>query len=237
MAGWIGYFIMVPMVYVAAAVFVLGILARGMRLLASPRHPFPLRLYPASRSAPLRALQDTFLMPQVRAHAPLFWVFLILFHVAFLFLILGHLDLIPGIHLMPPDSVHMLGYGFIGLTVTLATFYFLLRRMRGTLREISVLGDYLLLLLLILLFLTGDTISWANSWNPDGFVIGKVEFGDYLQSLLSFSFANPRDLLPGSHYIVVVLHVLLANLFLILFPFTKIMHTFFALPMNRLRRL
>ena len=67
-------------------------------------------------------------------------------------------------------------------------------------------------------------------------MLGKAEFGEYLQVLADFSFENPRDVLPGSHYVVVVLHVFFANLFLIVFPFSKIMHTFLAMPMNRLRR-
>ena len=175
-------------------------------------------------------------LAQARRHTPLFWVFLMLYHVAFALLILAHLDLIPGIRIMDPESPHMLGAGAVGVALTLAVLFFLLRRMSGAVREISTLGDYLLLLLLLFVFLTGDMMSWANSWNPDGFVITKQDFGGYLQILVDFSFANPRDVLPGSHYIVIVLHVLLANLFLIVFPFTKIMHTFFALPMNRLRR-
>jgi len=236
MTDTIYFVILVPMVYLAVAVFLSGIGLRIAQVLAAPRHPFPLRIFPSPRAASLTALYDTFLMPQVRKHAPLFWVFLILFHAAFLLLILGHLDLLPGINLMPPDAPHMLGWGAVGAVLTVAVSYFLLRRMKGPVREISVLGDYLLLLLLLFLMLSGGMISWANSWNEAGFVISKQDFGLYLESLVRFTFENPRDLLPGSHYIVVVIHVLLANLFLMALPFTKIIHTFFALPMNRLRR-
>lgn len=238
MADTIYFLIMVPMVYLAVAVFVIGIIARVARILASPPHGATLRVFPARKGSCLWALADAFLMPQARKHTPVFWVFLMLFHLAFLLLILGHLDLIPGVGLMPADSPHMIGWGAVGVAVTLAVFYFLLRRMQGPVREISTLGDYLLLLLLLFLMLTGDTISWANSWNQanGGFVISKQDFGAYLASLLRFDFASPRDLLPGSHYIVVVIHVFLANLFLMVLPFTKIIHTFFALPLNRLRR-
>ncbi len=236
MGSAISYFILVPMVYLAALVFVVGVAFKAIALLRAPRHSAPLRVYPRPKAPALAALSDTFLMPQIRSQNPVFWFFLVIYHVGFVLLILGHLDLFPGITIMPEESVHMVGNGFAGVAVTLSVLYFLLRRMRGGVKDISVFGDYLLLLLLLFLFLTGDTISWANSWNEDGFVLGKVEFADYLQILTKFSFESPRDALDGSHYIVVVLHVLLANLFLMTFPFSKVMHTFFAMPLNRLRR-
>lgn len=232
----VAYLIMVPMVYAAVAVFLIGCVVRLARVLAAPKVPHTLRVFPVRRAAPLLALYDTFALPTVRRHQPLLWACLMLFHLAFLLLILGHLDLFPGIHLMPADSPHMLGWGAIGAVLTAAVLYFLVRRFGSPYREISVPSDYLLLILLFLVFLTGDTISWGNSWNEAGFVITKQDFGRYLASLADFSFANPRDLLYGSHYVVVVLHVLFANLFLLFFPFSKVMHTFFALPLNRLRR-
>ncbi len=236
MVDKISYLIMVPMVYLAVALFVGGILYHAVRWVAGPRHPSTLRIFTGRRSSRLGAVADALLMPQVRRHAPWFWVFLLIYHIAFLLLILAHLDLIPGVGIMPAGSKHMLGAGAVGVAVTVSLIYFLLRRFRGPVREISVFGDFLLLLLLLFTVLTGDTISWANSWNENGFVLGKAEFGEYLRGLLTFSFADPHEVLYGSHYIVVVLHVLLANLFLMLFPFTKVMHTFFTVPLNALRR-
>jgi len=236
MADKIYYVIMVPMVYLAAVVFCGGILYHGLRWLTGRRHPSTLRIFSGRRPSRLAALYDALLMPQVRRHAPWFWVFLLIYHIAFLLLILAHLDLIPGVRIMPEGSKHMLGAGAVGVAVTISLGYFLLRRFRSPVRDISVFGDYLLLLLLLFTALTGDTISWANSWNEAGFVLGKAELREYLKILTDFSFANPRDVLYGSHYIVVVLHVLLANLVLMLFPFTKVMHTFFTVPLNALRR-
>lgn len=236
MTDRIFYFVMVPMVYLAVAVFVLGIIAALVRIYAAPKYANPLHTFPRRRGGGWWALQDTFTMPQVRRQAPLFWIMLMIYHLAFLLLILAHLDLIPGIHLMSPDSAHMFGAGSVGVAVTLSLLYFLFRRLRHPTREVSAFGDYLLLLLLLFTCLTGDTISWANSWNPDGFVLGKEDFGNYLRILLDFSFENPRDVLPGSHYVVLVLHVALANLFLMIFPLSKFMHTFLAMPLNRLRR-
>jgi len=234
--GWLSYFIMVPMVYAAVAVCVVGCAAKLIALAAAPRHPHTLRVFPVRRPAALYALADAFGMGPVRRQQPVLWVFLMLYHAAFALLILAHVDLIPGLRIMPAGSRHMLGSGAVGVALTLSVLYFLIRRFRSPVREISVPADYLLLLLLLFLFLTGNTISWANSWNPDGFVMGKEDFRAYLGGLASFSFGDPRDVLTGSHYIVVVLHVLLANLFLMLVPFSKVMHTFLSYPLNRLRR-
>lgn len=230
------WFVMVPMVYLAVVVLVAGVIARFVVILRAPAQPFSLKLHPAAKRPGLAALRDTFAMPQVRAHAPLFWVFLMIYHVAFLLLIVSHLDLFPGVNVMPSASKHMVGWGAVGVAVTLSTFYFIVRRFRGENRKISVPADYLLLLLLLFTFLFGDFMSWSNSWGARGFVMTKQDFAGYFDLLARFSFADPRAVLRGSHYHFVVIHVLLANLTLIVLPFTKVIHTFFSMPINLLRR-
>lgn len=230
------YFIMVPLVYIAVAVLVIGIIAKIVALLRSPAPAYTLRTFPQKKHPVLSALGDTFGMSALRKHKPLFWFFLMMYHIGFLLLILGHLDLFPNIHIMPAQSRHMLGAGAVGLAVTIPTFYFLFRRFKGQERQISVPADYLLLLLLLFIFLLGDMISWGNSWTANGFVMTKNDFRNYFGILSSFSFTDPRTVLHGSHYHFIVLHVLLADLFMMVLPFTKIVHTFFSLPLNLLRR-
>ena len=151
-------------------------------------------------------------------------------------LFLAHIDLLPQVNIMSADSDHMIGNGAVGAILTICVVYFLFRRFRSPIRELSVAGDYILLFLLFCLLLSGDVISWANSWSESGFVLTKQDFGQYLDGLVKFSFADPNEVLSGGHYSVLVTHVLLANLFLIVAPFSKIMHAFFAVPMNMLRR-
>jgi len=237
MVDKIFYFIMVPMVYLAFAWCAIGILWKVVSIMRLPKQTHTLKIFPDKSAAGLRAVLETFAMPSVRRHQPVLWFFLGVFHLGILGLILSHLDLLPQINIMPAESKHMLGNGAIGVAVTVSVLYFLLRRFRTPIREISVPADYLILFLLFLIFITGDTRSWANSCNPDGFVMTKQDFGAYLNSLAHFTFANPRDLLTGSHYVVIVIHVLLANLLLLSLPFSKIMHTFFAVPLNLLRRI
>ena len=98
------YVITVPMVYLALAWLVLGVIARIVMVLRAPAHPHTLKIFPERKAAPLVALWESFTMPTVRKNKPLFWVFLMLFHLGFGALILSHLDLLPQISLMPKDS-------------------------------------------------------------------------------------------------------------------------------------
>jgi nitrate reductase gamma subunit len=130
----------------------------------------------------------------------------------------------------------MIGSGAVGVAVTIPLIYFLVRRLRSPNREISVFSDYLLLLLLLFLFLFGDMMSWGNSWSAHGFVMTKQDFSKYFDGLVRFTFTDPRAVLPGSHYHFAVIHVLLAEVLFVVLPFSKIMHTFFSVPINLLRR-
>lgn len=240
-SGWsafvsaLEYFITVPMVYLAIA-FCLAAVAVKVARMARARPPYSLALYPEARKPLLASLGDALGMRQVRRRKPVFWLFLMAFHAGLALLVLGHLDILPAFNLVDPESRHMLGKGMVGLLVTVPAFYFLGRRFRGMDRQISVPSDYLLLLLLIFTMLLGDLMSWGNSWTPNGFVMTKADFALYFDGLARFTFANPRAVLPGSHYHFVVLHVLLANLFFVILPFSKIVHAFFSIPLNAVRR-
>jgi nitrate reductase gamma subunit len=240
--GWalffnrIEFFITVPLVYIALVFCLVMIVLRLAAIFRAPPPPYSLKIYPASDKPGLAALKDTFGMPQVRRHKPMLWFFLAIFHLAFLLLILGHLDLFTGISLLPETSKHMLGAGLVGVFVTLPLFYFLFRRFRSPVREITVPADYLLLILIIFLALFGDLMSWGNSWTATGFIMTKQDFGVYLDGLARFTFADPRQVLSGTHYHFLVIHVLLADLFFIILPFSKVVHAFLAMPINLLRR-
>jgi nitrate reductase gamma subunit len=223
-------------VYLAVLALVAGVVWKITVVLRSPVQSYPLTLYPAAKWRTLSAFRDAFGMHQIRQHKPFFWIFLIIFHLSFLLLILAHLDLIAAFRMLPAASKHMVGAGNVGVAITVSVIYFILRRFRSPVRELSTPGDYLLLLLLLFIFLLGDMMSWANSWGAHGFVITKKDFALYFDRLARFTFTDPRALLHGSHYHLVVLHVFLANIFLIVLPFTKVVHTFFTIPINLLRR-
>jgi nitrate reductase gamma subunit len=243
MADKLWYVVMIPMVYLAFAWFIVWIVIKIIEIVRTPNLAPTLRIFPEGKNSrdspghPLAgAVWDTFTMPSVRRLNPVLWVFLCIFHVSIALLILAHLDLLPQAHILSATSEHMIGNGAVGIAVTVSILYFLFRRFRTPVRELSVPADYLLLILLLAIVVTGDIMSWGNSWAESGFVITKKDFGNYLNSLVRFSFTDPRQFLTGSHYAVVGVHVLLANLFLIVLPFSKVMHVFFAVPLNKLRR-
>lgn len=229
------YIILVPMVYAAFAVFLLGTGIRLVKLFLEPG-PGTAPIYPNQRRGWLWAMHDTFLLPTVRRHNRVLWVFLMLFHVAFLLLIIGHLELIKEFQIFQiiPHAV-FLGKGIVGLLLSVALLYFLFRRFVSPNRDLSVPEDYYLLILLFLVVFFGSQMDWARTWF-DYSELAVTDYRAYLTSLLILKPDLPTSILFSGHSFMFVLHVFFANIFLMFFPFSKVMHSFLALPMNKLRR-
>ena len=230
------YIILVPMVYVAFATFFVGTAVRLIKIFREPSHPATLQVYPEKKPRWLWALHDTFLFPTVRRHKPLLWVFLMAFHICILLLILGHLELfgeIETLQLIPHEV--FLGQGLVGLIASIALLYFIFRRFISPVRELSVPEDYYLLILLFLVVLFGSQMDWARRWYlyED---LSVDQYREYLSSLLFFKPYLPAEVTDTGHSFMLVLHVFFANLFLMFFPFSQLMHSFLSLPMNKLRR-
>ena len=230
------YIILVPMVYVAFAIFIIGTIVRLIKIFKEPKHPTTLQIYPEKKLKWLLGLLDTFLFPTVRRHKPLLWIFLIAFHICILLLIVGHLELFGEIDFLQiiPHEI-FLGEGFVGLITTLALLYFLFRRFLSPVRELSVPEDYYLLILLFLVVLFGSQMDWARRWYYYD-TITVDQYREYLSSLLYFKPYLPAELTESGHSFMLVVHIFFANLFLIFFPFSQLMHSFLSLPMNKLRR-
>jgi len=229
------YIVLVPMVYAAFGIFILGTACRLIRIFRSPTHPSTLQVFPERKPRWLWALHDTLLLPTVRRHNPVHWVFLMVFHLAFLLVILGHIELFAEIPLFQViEHEVFIGKGFVGLTLSVVLLFFLFRRFHSPYRELSVPEDYYLLILLFLTVLFGSEMDWARRWyDYDGLMVG--DYRDYLLSLVQFK-PDISFVSYGGHAFMLVVHVFFANLFLMIFPFTKIMHSFFSLAMNKLRR-
>ncbi|NOQ95480.1 MAG: hypothetical protein GQ555_02555 [Desulfobacterales bacterium] len=78
-------------------------------------------------------------------------------------------------------------------------------------------------------------MDWARRWYDYG-NLSVVEYREYLSSLLYLKPHLSSDLTSSGHSFMLVLHVFFANLFLMFFPFSQVMHSFLSLPMNKLRR-
>ena len=224
------------MVYVAFAVFLVGTVSRLIRIAGLPVYAPTLQIFPKKGSGWVLALYDSFTLPTVRKHNPLLWVFLTLFHICFFLLIIGHLELIARIDAFQVIAHEIfLGKGFIGLILAIALLFFLFRRFVSPNRDLSVPEDYYLLILLFLTVIFGSEMDWARRWYGYS-EITVQDYRAYLFSLLILKPALPEAITGSGHSFMLVLHVFFANLFLIFFPFSKIMHAFLALPINKLRR-
>jgi nitrate reductase gamma subunit len=158
------------------------------------------------------------------------------FHICLLLLLIGHLELLAdfAVFQVIPHEI-FLGNGFVGLILAVCLLYFLFRRFVTPVKDLSVPEDYYLLILLFLVVIFGSEMDWARSW----YEYGEMEVADYRTYMLSLVVLKPE--LPYSttfsgHSFMLILHVFFANLFLMLFPFSQLMHAIFSLPMNKLRR-
>ncbi len=231
------YFIMIPMVYLAVATFVLGLLVKFIIVLSSPK---PAGTYAVFPKRPLRfigAVGEAFIVPVAFRKDKLFWLMIIAFHGAFLLLFLGHLELIREFIFLQiiPHKV-FLGAGFVGIVLIVSVLYFLFRRFTSPWREISVPEDYLLLLLLFLTFIFGSHMSLASRYGIAGFDIPLDAYREYLSSLFTRNPAISQGIIASPHYVLVVLHVFFANLFLMLFPFSKMVHSVFIFAAQLIKR-
>jgi len=230
------YLVLIPMVYIAFTVFVLGTALRLVKIFRGPSAPGKLQIYPEKRSKWLWAAYDTFLFPTVLRRKPSLWVFLMLFHIAFILLIIGHLELIKEFAFFQIISHEVFpGKGFIGLTLSICLLYFLFRRFSSPVRELSVPEDYYLLILLFLTVFFGSEMDWARRWYYYD-TISVDSYRGYLFSLITLKPELPYEITSSGHTFMLVLHIFFANLFLIFFPFSQVMHSFLSLPMNKLRR-
>ena len=229
------YLILVPMVYLAVMVFVVGIIGRIVALLRKPKFAPPLEIYPKKQPVWLWTIIDAFLLPTVFKHNRALWTFLMIFHICFLLTIIGHLELITEmawIQVIGHDI--FLGKGLVGLLMAIALLYFLFRRFVSPTKELSAPEDYLLLILLFLTVIFGSEMDWARRW----YFYEEMEVESYRAYLSSLLLLRPEigDVSPSGHSFMLVLHVFFANLFLMFFPFSSLMHAIFTIPLNKLRR-
>ncbi len=230
----INYFIMIPMVYIAFAVFIGGLVFKIALAFSSKRIKGTLGIYPQTGNKLAGILKDSLFFPMIYDKERIFWLMLIFFHCAFLFLFLGHLELVSEINLLQiiPHDI-FLGSGAVGIIMMITTLFFLFRRFHTPYREISVPEDYILLIILFFCILFGSILHLSSQYGSySGLVAIAVEdYREYLYGMLTLNPELPYRLSLAPHFVILALHVLFANIFLMLFPFSKMIHsvfTFFA---------
>jgi len=231
------YFVMVPMVYIAFATLILGILFKFMLVVFSPPIPGALGIFPRKLPKPLGVLKDSFLVPAAWRSSKIFWLVIMAFHLAFLLLFIGHLELIKDFKIIQVISHEVfLGAGWVGIVLIFTTLYFLMRRFGSPVRQISIPEDYILLIVLFLTFIFGSHMHLAARYSESGFDIQVGDYRAYLSSLFAFKPIIPEEISESPHYILLVIHIFLANLFMIFFPFSKMIHSVFVFFAHKIKR-
>ncbi len=236
---WFSYLAAGLMVYVAVGIFFSGMTYRVYQWLSAPRGRFRTGVFPKPRSSGTRWLKvtmDSFIFPDAMSHDRWMWLFTVLFHLGLLGAFVGHLRLI---HEFTPlmsalgergmDQLSLLGGGVMGIALIVALSFYLLRRLTPPYKEMSILEDYLLLILLILIVVMGNHMRFAGNVHTN-------DYRAYVQSLLNLKPAFSPALADSSIKSALVFHVLFVNLLLIYFPFSKLVHVIATFPANLVKR-
>lgn len=231
------HFVMVQMVYIAAAVFICGIIFKTAVVFLSPKFKGSLTAYPEKIPGTAGVITEALTVPSALKKSPVFWFFIILFHLSFTLLFIGHLELISEFKILQIWKHDVfLGAGFVGVSFLISVFYFLFRRFSSPWREISVPEDYVILLLLLLTAIIGSHLHLAARYGVAGFDVDLTLYREYLSSLFAFKPVIPDGISGSPHYVLIALHIFLANLVLIMLPFSKIIHMVFAFMSLNLKR-
>lgn len=231
------YYVMVHMVYIAVAVLFGGLLFKLAVILFSKKFNGSLATYPQKVPRPVGVVAEALFVPSAWSKAKVFWFFIIMFHAAFFLLIIGHLELIKEFKVFQiiPHTI-FLGKGWIGIIVIISVLYFLFRRFKSPWREISVPEDFFILLLLFITSVIGSHLHMGERYGMAEFGVNADLYREYFSSLVAFKPVIPEGISLSPHYVLVSLHIFLANLVLMMLPFSKMVHMVFAFLSLNLKR-
>jgi len=149
-----------------------------------------------------------------------FWAITWPFHVSILVFVLGHFRLFVDftwlwnlLRLTPQqvDLLSLVGGGVAGTVFMLGLLALLMRRFMMPVRSISMPSDYFLLLLFLAVAVTGNYMRFFMH-------IELEEYRSFFSNLFHLRLGEPLE------NMIFVLHFLLVQLFLIYFPFSKLVH-------------
>jgi nitrate reductase gamma subunit len=223
MGYWFVWFVSNVLPFVTAGVFFVGLVYRVAQWRRRPPASVSLRVPPEQRGV-TRTLREivteivTF--RRVFRGSPALWVVSWLFHLSILIFVVGHLRLFFDfswlwnlLHLTPEqvDLLSLIGGGTSGTLFLLGLVALLVRRLRMPVRSLSVPSDYLLLLLLLGIAVTGNYMRFLMH-------IELEPYQAFFSNLFSLRFGVPVD------NPLFVLHFLLVQVFLLYLPFSKLVH-------------
>lgn len=216
------FFVLGILPYVTVITFVVGM---GYRFHVWSRAPQPgaITLFPApnpGRAAFYSVLRESFLFPGLFKGDRVLWLVAWVFHVTLAFIAIGHVRVFtdfPGLWAalgIDADSMSAVSGGVAGILITVCAVVLIARRMAIVrVREVTNPSDYLALLLIASILVTGNLMRFGVHFD---LAITR----EYFASLATFSVTSAS--LPQSS--LFVLHFLLAQVLIIFIPFSKILH-------------
>lgn len=217
--------------YITIVVLVGGMIYRIVKWYKMPS-PGKLTLFPApppGSGLVIGILKETFFLRTLFKSDKVLWAGSWAFHIMLLLLLVSHLRLLGsfsrswrvlGIDDATVGTMSTALGSVAGLIIMMTGIFLLIRRLALTrVRQISLFADYLILILLISIILTGYYMRF-NIYLPVDLPVAYCdlyEMRDYVAGLLTF---NPR--LPSSS--LFLFHFLLGQILLMCIPFSKIMH-------------
>jgi nitrate reductase gamma subunit len=227
-------------VYLALAVFIVGMAWRIREWMTTPRSPIPLGMFPKPKTKSgrfFKMLKDTFIAPQSARIEPAMWIAAMAFHIAALGAFVGHLRLIREFPVLPSllgeagmNTFAAWSGSIAGILMLVAIVFWIARRTYGPYKTISVPEDYLLLALLLGVVVMGDHMRFVY-----GSIVHAATYRAWFTSLLTFRPSFPAELTSSNVGISLGTHMLFVDLFLIYFPFSKLVHSVGSLVTNYVR--
>lgn len=218
--NWITFVIM-P--YITLLAFLLGMSYR-FYIWSSVPQPGKMTLFPApsGSAGTFRAVvQESLLFPGLFKGDRVLWVFAWLFHASLALIIVGHLRVFTGFFDrffagwgIDVDKMSAILGGAAGILIFVAALLLLLRRTSvRRVKEISIPADFLALLLIVAIILTGNMMRFGEHFDLN---ITR----SYFSHLFAFSFSGMT--IPNNG--IFLLHFMLIQLLVIFIPFSKILH-------------
>jgi len=235
---WFSYLVAGILVYIAVAIFILGITFRIYQWFSVNRSSVKLGMFPKPKNRWARGFKlfkDTFLYPQVLGVDAAMWFFVLLLHFGGIAAFVGHLRLFNEFTFIANAlgdegmaKFAMWSGGTIGIILLVSVTYLIMRRFKSPYKDLSTPEDYLLLVLVLVILLFGNHLRFFGD-------VHVAEYREYIHSLLAFRPAFPEAIVESSTKWVLVSHVLTSNLLFIYFPFSKLIHSVGTFAGNLIR--
>ena len=221
---WPAFFITAVLPYVALIVLIDGVLYRLYRWVCRPKARMQFTIYPASRGfarAFPRVLRDVLFYPRLLREEKALWAGALLFHISLIMTVISHYKVFfkyiwfwENLKI-DPNTFQLVSKYFDGATgaiMIVALLFLFGRRFPRFLRKLSDPEDYLAILLILAIAISGIYIRFVSSTNP-------LELRAYFLSLARLS---PAYLPTDPAFLI---HYLLTLILVIYFPLGKMVHT------------